>query len=124
MTAYADYVFYTEEYLHGREAVVEAASFDFFAFNATYIIKQFILDNMPDDIPECVKMCCCEVAEYLYTGEQKSERQGIASAKVGDESLTYESSDSRRQDLSKSIKSAVYMWLADSDLLYRGVGRG
>ena len=65
-------------------------------------------------------MCCCEVAELLYNAEQNSSNY-VTSDKTGDMSVTYESTESQRQVLSKKIKSVIYMWLSGTGLLYRGV---
>lgn len=121
MAAYADYIFYTEEYLHGREAVIEAASFDFFAFKATYVIKQYTLDNIPDNIPECVKMCCCEVAELLYRYDDDSSSYGISSESVGDISRSYENTSEYINNLNRNIKNCISMYLGGAGFLYRGV---
>lgn len=121
MTVYADYDCYINEYLCGKEAVIDTASFDFYARQATQKIKQYTFDNVPENIPYSVKMCCCEIAELIFNDEKKSNRTGITSAKVGDESYSYESTESQRQLLSKNIKSAIYSWLSDTGLLYRGV---
>lgn len=126
MTAYADEAFYKDEYLCGKEAVINAA-FYFYARRATQEIRRFTGSNVEEsDIPECVKMCCCEVAELLYNAESTesgSAAQGISSESVGDMSVSYESAETRHQALMNNIKSVVYSWLAGTGLLYRGVRR-
>lgn len=120
MTVYADEKFYKNEYLCGRKAVIDTA-FDFYARQATTKIKQYTFDNIDEtNIPDGVKMCCCEVAELLYKTENTAHG-GISSEKVGDQSVSYESTDIQTQNLRKNIKSSVYSWLAESGLLYRGV---
>ena len=124
MTVFADYDFYKKEYLCGKNAVIDTASFDFYARKATQKIKVYTFDNIDENnIPECVKLCCCEVAELLYKDENSTNIKGLSSERVGDVSVSYESADSQRQVLSKNIKSVIYSWLADSGLLYRGVSR-
>lgn len=122
MTAFADYDFYTKEYLFGKKAVIDTASFDFYANKATQYIRQQTFGNINEDteIPNCVKMCCCEIAELLYNAD-KNGHSTITSEKVGDLSVSYESAESQGQALSKNIKSAIYLWLSGTDLLYRGV---
>ena len=39
MTIYADYTFYTDNYLKGRKAAVQAADFDYFSAEASQTIK-------------------------------------------------------------------------------------
>ena len=121
MTAYADENFYKNEYLCGRKAVINTA-FYFYARRATQEIRRFTGSNIGEgDIPECVKMCCCEIAELFYKGEHAVGQDGISSESVGDMSVSYESTEAKHQALKKNIKSVVYSWLADTGLLYRGV---
>ena len=124
MTVYTDCKFYTKEYLSGRKAVIDTASFDFYARKATQAVKTYTFENVDEgNIPECVKMCCCEVAELLFKADNISASNGISSEKVGDQSISYESADSQRQALTSNIKSVIYSWLADTGLLYRGVAK-
>ncbi len=120
MTAFADHTFYVQDYLCGRAAVIDSGVFPFYANKATAVIRQFTLGNIGDDVPACVKSCCCELAELIYSAEHGKAAQGIASEKVGDVSISYENADSLRQALPKQMKSAVYAWLADTGLLRRG----
>ncbi len=122
MTAFADYNFYTNEYLSNKEAaVIDIASFNFYAIKATRKIIQYTFENIDKtDPPECVKYCCCEIAELFFNADNKSQ-SGVSSSSTGDVSVSYESSESQRQALSYKIRSAIYLWLADTDLLYRGV---
>ena len=121
MTAFADEVFYKNEYLCGKEAVINTA-FNFYSKQATQHIRQQTFGNINEDeeIPLCVKMCCCDVAELLYKAEH-NDHSGVTSEKVGDLSVSYESADSQGQALLKNIRSAIYLWLSGTDLLYRGV---
>ena len=67
MTVFADYDFYINKYLSGRNAAVSAADFTMLARKATQKIKVFTGSNVDEsNIPECVKMCCCEITELLY----------------------------------------------------------
>lgn len=121
MTVFADYDFYKNEYLCGKEAVIDTASFKFYAIKATRKIIQYTFENVDKtNPPECVRLCCCEIAELLFNAESNS-RNGVLSSSTGDVSVSYESSESQRQALSQKIRCAIYLWLADTDLLYRGV---
>lgn len=117
--------FYTSDYLMGRQAVIDTALFPFYARKATQVIKQYTFDNIDENKPilDAVQMCCCEVAEYLYTDEQQSKNQsnGILSEKVGEFSITYESSKSKDDYKKSVIKGIIYTWLADTGYLYRGM---
>lgn len=122
MTVYADKEFYKNEYLCGRKAVIDTA-FEFYARQATQKIKSYTFDNIDEtNIPDCVRMCCCDVAELIFKFDKSSKHNGISSESVGDQSVSYESTDSQMQTLHKNIKSVVYSWLAETGLMYRGVG--
>ncbi len=124
MTVYADEEFYNNEYLCGKEAVIDTA-FDFYARKATQKIKEFILDNADeDDIPECVRMCCCEIAELIFSAENvnaSTSGAAVLSESVGDYSVSYENAENQNRNLKNNIRAAIYSWLAGTGLLYTGV---
>lgn len=122
MTVYADYDFYEREYLSGKAAVVPAEQFAHYARKSSSCITQYTFGALDKDAetPECVKSCCCELAELFYQHENSPTAHGVVSEKVGDISVSYESAGSQRQALPKTIKSVVYSWLADTGLLYTG----
>ena len=120
---YADENFYTESYLCGKEAVINTA-FDFYARKATAHIKQFTGNNIDENnIPECVRMCCCELAETLFRYEKllNGNTTGMTSQHIGDLSVNYESSENLRKSQSDEIRQIIYRWLSGTGLLYRGV---
>ncbi len=98
-------------------------AFDFYARQATAEIKRFVGRNLIDDeLPDCVKMCCCELAELNYTHEKTTaEANGKASESVGGWSVSYESSEQSKQSYDKSVKACIYKWLSGTGLLYRGL---
>ena len=120
MTVYADYDFYLQMYLCDREAVIAPALFPHYARRAGNYIRQYTFGNIGEEIPESVKLCCCELAEMLYRADNAKAAQGVSSEKVGDLSMSYESAESHRQALPKTIKSVIYAWLADTGLLCTG----
>lgn len=123
MTVYADSEFYMTEYLCGKEPAVSEDCFKFYARSAAQKIRQYTGDNIDDDnIPECVKMCCCEIAETLYKSELSAkENAGALSESVGGWSRSYESSESLKKSLDSAVHDIVYKWLSGTGLLYRGV---
>ena len=105
MKAYANESYYIGVYLCGKEPDISAA-FDFYAMQATSLMKQYTLDNVDEnDIPE----------------EQEGGTQGVSSESVGGWSKSYESSDIRRQNADRAVHDIVYKWLSGTGLLYRGV---
>lgn len=120
---YADELFYLNEFLCGREAVITAA-FAYFARDATQKIKKFTGSNVDENnIPECVKMCCCEIAELTCAYEKTLvQSDGKTSESVGGWSACYESREQSEKAYSERVKKCVYKWLGGTGLLYRGVG--
>ncbi len=117
MTNYADYAYYTGTY---KGAVIDTASFELYARKATLEIKKYTFYRIADtDIPDDVKMCCCELAELLYKDKQE-DTKGVASEKVGEYSVSYVSPEVKEKLLSVSVRSIIYNWLAMTGLLYRG----
>ncbi|MCH5203051.1 MAG: hypothetical protein J1F17_07595 [Oscillospiraceae bacterium] len=117
---YADYEFYKNEYCCGKKAVIDTASFSFYVRKSSQIIKAHTFDNIKEEIPECVKMCACEIAELLYKFDNINSDNGIISESVGDMSRSYESGEVRNQNLNRGIQSVIKAWLNDTGLLYRG----
>ena len=112
MTVYADYNFYTNEYLAGKSAAVTAADFTFYARQASAVIDRYTHGNINADcVPEQVQYCCCEAAQ----------KSGISSESVQGWSQSYESSENRKNALSSAQRECIYKWLANTGLLYSGV---
>ena len=119
---YADHSFYTASYLVGKEAVIDTASFAYYARKATQIIKQNTFGNINESsIPDEVKMCCCELAEHLFTqAELVKSNNGIASEKVGEYSVSYVDVEKAKTTNVEVINSTINSWLLMTGLLYRG----
>ena len=121
MTVYADSDFYTREYLSGRQAVISPALFPYYARKASSYIDQYTFGGIDaDNVPEVVKMCCCELAETIFRLENSPSFNGVTSERVGDISRTYESGEAKQQNLNSSIKDVIRAWLLNTGLLYRG----
>lgn len=124
MTVYADYNFYTNEYLAGKSAAVTAADFTFYARQASAVIDRYAHGNINADcVPEQVKYCCCELAEQMHTADtsEAAKKAGIASESVQGWSQSYESAESRTSSLRSLQKDCIYKWLSNTGLLYSGV---
>ena len=121
MTVYANSDYYARTYLNGRAAVISSEPFPFYARKASSYIDQYTFGNIGEDIPDAVRLCCCELAEVLFTLENgRAAQQGISSEKVGDWTVSYESGTERQKLLPQRVKAVVYAWLADTGLLHRG----
>lgn len=124
MTEYANYQFYTDEYLTGKTPAVTAADFPYYARQASTIIDRFTHNNIKgNDYPEEVSYCCCELAEIMCRSDSSkaSKKDGISSESVQGWAQSYESSESRRSALRSSQKECIYKWLSNTGLLYSGV---
>ena len=118
MTNYANYAYYTDTY---KGAVIDTASFDLYSMKATQQIKLYTFNRVTDEsIPDEVKMCCCELAEYFYNQDNKGHDDDVQSEKKGEWSVTYVSGQTAEDIKQSTIKGIIYNWLAMTGLLYRG----
>lgn len=124
MTVYAEYNFYTSEYLAGKSAAVTAADFPYYARQASTLIDQYTHGNIDaENVPEQVQYCCCELAEQMYAADtsEASQKDGISSESVQGWSQSYESSETRKTALRSSQRECIYKWLSNTGLLYSGI---
>ena len=122
MNIYADENFYHEAYLCGKNAVV-TSDYEYFFREASLIIDRCTFGNIdPENIPQAVKMCCCALAENLFSESKSlSENAGIQSESVGGWSKNYTSKSEILTNSKTGQKRIIYKWLAETGLLYRGV---
>lgn len=119
--AYADYEFYIKSYVCGSKGeVIDIFSFPFFERKAEICLKKYA-PNLPENVPDIVRFCVCEIAEKLFFGKQDKPALGVASQSAGDVSVSYNTSASFDDLLEKEIKKTVYDYLGNSGLLYRGI---
>lgn len=114
MTNYATSTNYTA-YLSGKEAVIDTASFDFYARKATQLINQQTFGRIVEVTDE-IKSCCCEVAESFY---KQDNDKGITSEKVGNYSVS--KNVKTVSDYSCDRIGIIRDCLLDTGLLYKGV---
>lgn len=81
---YADYSYYTTEYLCGRGATVPDTEWDFWEKQARQTVDLVTFDRIPklDAIPVPVSECICELAELFYNADRIS-RQGLSDGVAG-----------------------------------------
>ena len=123
VTIYADEQFYKNEYLSGKAAVITAA-FDYYARAASAVIKRQTYDNIGEDIPECVKMCCCELAELIYQSENGMiDKSDVSSETLGNGSysVSYGNAAERMSAVQSKTHEIIKRWLFGTGLLYSGV---
>ncbi len=121
MTNYADFAYYTSTY---KGAVLDTASFDLWARKATLIIRQHTFNRVRDsNIPDAVKMCCCELAEAEYSHDKTEDSGNVASEKVGEYSVSYVDKEKQESIYQAEVGRIISLWLLDTGLLYRGICR-
>lgn len=120
---YADEDFYKEAFLLGRKPVI-GAGFPFYARQASQVIDQYTFGRLEDvtDVPEAVRMCCCELAETEYRREkQQKDAGGKTSEKVGTYSVSFATAQETAVVAERERRGIVMKWLADTGLCYQGV---
>lgn len=120
---YADEPFYKDKYLLGRKPEIKSG-FAFYARSASQIIDQYTFDRLKgmQDIPETVRMCCCELAEAEFRREkQRNEAGGKTSEKVSTYSVSFASAKECAETKIMEQRNIIMKWLADTGLCYQGV---
>ncbi len=125
MKSYANNEFYKESYLLGRDSKIPDAEFLHWAMLASGEIRQRTFDRIDalEEIPEEVRMCCCELAEKLYSLESARDENGmfLQSFSNDGESGTYKADDMSEAGIRHSISEIVKRWLLHTGLMYCGV---
>ena len=116
---WADYEYYLDAYLGGKDPLIPAQDFYFWARNAAAHIMAFT-GTLPE-IDDTAKLCCCEVAELLWRHDHNTGADDVTSERTGDLSVTYDSGEARASVLSCRVRGCVYKYFADTGLLYRGL---
>ena len=114
-----DYLFYTTEYLRGKESVIPEKEFAYYASNAEQDVLTATYGRARFAAHE-EKMCVCELAEIQYAAENE-KRKSITSEKVGGYSVTYENSEQIMSRAAQLQNKAILRWLANTGLLYSGL---
>ena len=120
---YADEAFYKEEYLLDRKPVIRSG-FSYYARQASQLIDQYTFGRIANlsEVPECVRMCCCELAETGYQVEKQREAAGgKTSEKIGTYSVSYGTAQESAAAETQAQKNIVMKWLGETGLCYQGV---
>ena len=122
MTAYADYAFYTSEYL-GR-AITSEKDFAYYALRASEIIDSKTFGRI-DEITPAVKMACCAAADELYSDASARAKAagGISSESVDGYSVSYRAYNTEAEKAAeKRVNAAIKRYLGGTGLMFRGCG--
>lgn len=124
MKLYADLEFYHSGYLLRREPCIADETFPYWAMLATSEIRQRTFERIDgmEEIPEAAQMCCCEIAEKLYSVESVKDENGLIMQSYGNdgETGTYKTEDLSEEQIQKSIGQITRKWLSNTGLLYCG----
>lgn len=129
--AYANFNYYTTEYLCGKDATLSESDFPYYEKQARYEVDAMThnsiryLTNVPAEVKECV----CAIAEHLYKVETltnasvNSGLAGVLTSYSNDgESGTVDASGGFTASGSKeAIKGMIKKYLLNTGLLYGGV---
>ncbi|WP_418539810.1 hypothetical protein [Massilistercora timonensis] len=131
---YADYKYYTDTYLAGRDPViVKETDFNFFERSAEKEVNNRTygrIQKRPDLITDDVKNCVCALTEFLFkcdTLDESSFQNGggrLVSYSNDGDSGSFDLSQSdfvSDQARQKKISGLVSFYLSGTGLLYRGV---
>lgn len=123
---YVDYQFYTEEYCASKTPVVNETEFYHYERQAEAVIREMTLDRAATYTGgDEVKMATCAALERMYMATAESADApppGITSERVGEYSVSYASATyaERLNTVTDAGKTAAWVWLAPTGLLYRG----
>lgn len=119
---YADEIYYKNTYLAGKQAVITAA-YTYYFREASRVLDTLTFGNIKEDnVTDNVRMCCCEIAESLYTSEkEQSKSAGKTSESVQGWSASYASGAEQQTALNGKVGDIVTKWLSGSGLLFSGV---
>ena len=124
---YADYEYYVESYLLGRQPDIPESTFRYYEKQAEKEIDRVTFDRAKRmETPKEVKDCVCDVAELIYKAEQYggSDAPGpLASYGIDGETGTYDLSRSiyTEEGKRKKIKEIIEKYLENTGLMYLGV---
>lgn len=123
MGIYADYNFYAQEYLQGKNPTI-SAGFDYYARSASKLIDLYTFGRLEgvEDIPTDVKFCCCELAEAVFENETQSRDTGNkTSERIGSYSVGFSSKADSEEAFKSKQYDIVIKWLGNTGLCYRGL---
>ena len=120
---YADESFYTSSYLLGKKPAINAG-FLFYAQQASQLIDCHTFGRLKGikEVPEEVRMCCCELAEAFFDIEKQEKASGgKISEKIGTYSVSFGSAQENVRAAEMRYRSIILKWLGSTGLCYQGV---
>lgn len=118
VSLYADVEFYLNDYGRKANEVIPTERFKYYAQKASAEIDRYTFRRIKE-CTEQISMCCCELAELLYSNEAEQGNPLISSESVGGYSVSYADLESARKAAAKDKREILKRWLSN-ELLYRG----
>ena len=124
MASYADFTFYTDEFLG---TTIDEAAFPKLALDASMLLDTYTFERIPAVVEANtdtnlifkIRMATCAIAEELLDVQTSGEERGsIVSETVGGHSVTY-AQGGGRSDAQRYYDIAV-TYLGSTGLMYRG----
>lgn len=127
--AYADYTYYTGTFLG---SAIAAADFAALALRASAIIDQITFDRAAVVVAAAtdtatiakIKNATCAIAEEIQAVNASGGQDGLQSESIGNYSVSYNQSSAKQLTSEQKYYNAARLWLANTDLLYRGFAEG
>ena len=107
----ADLAFYNENF--GGDIKIPASLFPLFERRAENELMYITGGKIKGKDDECIKICICEMAEFLY---ECLEKGGLRSENNDGYSVTYQ-----ERDIKQELLKIAQVNLNDTELLFRGV---
>ncbi len=107
----ADLAFYNENY--GGDSKIPASLFPLFERRAENELMYITGGKIKGKDDECIKICICEMAEFLY---ECLEKGGLKSENNDGYSVTYQ-----ERDIKQELLRIAQLNLSETELLFRGV---
>jgi len=112
--AWVDYEFYLAEYRQNAQPVIPEAEFLYLEKQARSNVnkKHVALEEVPDYLKECV----CEVAEYLYRRNEANSADAIKSYSNDGYSETYVDQKKTPSEERAEIREIIFRHLSGTEL--------
>lgn len=112
--AYADYSFYTKQFLG---VAIAETDFERLSLRASQFLDYYTGNRAKNyNADDSVKNACCALAETYQAIERTGAKAGISSESVGSYSVSY----TTEQDVKTMLANVARRYLAFTGLLYRG----
>lgn len=126
---YAEYRFYEEQYLAGHSAAVKERDWMYYSRKAGQYIDECTSGRIdPDNVPDPVRFCTCELVEILAETDS-TQQDGVSGPMTGYSNdgqsasfATDPNSIYTQAGKSRAMRSIVRKYLARTGLLYTGGG--